>query len=379
MLASLLALPYAHEDLAIVLGACAIVNHVLPVGLVVIAIYLGMVSSDFALYGLGAAARHAPWLGRYAADGRVRGAAARPPGNVFWLVALCRLVPGMVFFAFVACGWMRISLRRFTAASLTISAIYLPLVLLLAIKLGGRLDVAIGPSGWPVLFGGFIGAGLVRKRLFARAPADGADGALAAEPAERPDRAPARLGRVAAAERIPPLLFYAPLALSWCALAARHRSLTLPACANPTIQTGGMWGEFEKQLFPPDRARPASLDRRLDRARPRAGAGERRGRPRTGAAARRSGGNRLPAGRQAGCRLARLWRAADRRCSRAPDLYRGVPAGRDHDPAAPRPVRGRGGGALCPPAGLGFGADRVRSPFASSLRSWATAGPPSPN
>ncbi len=249
MLASLLALPFAHEDLAIVLGACAIVNNVLPVGLVMLAIYLGMVSSDFALYGLGAAARRAPWLSRYADAERVRRIVKRPPGNLFWLVALCRLVPGMVFIAFVACGWMRVSLRRFSVASVVISAIYLPVVLLLAIKLGGKLDTAIGPSSWPVMFAGFIGAGLMRKRLFGRDDTEaGEEATSAADALDAPGQAPGP-GRVAAAERIPPLLFYAPLALSWCALAARHRSLTLPACANPTIPTGGMWGESKSSYF----------------------------------------------------------------------------------------------------------------------------------
>lgn len=248
VLASLLALPFAHEDLAIVLGACAIVNNVLPVGLVLVAIYLGMVSSDFALYGLGAAARRAPWLSRFADRARVERAAQASPGNMFWLVALCRLVPGMVFIAFVTCGWMRVSLRRFSVASLVISAIYLPVVLLVAIKLGGQLDVAIGPTSWPVLFVGFIGAGLMRKRLFGREP-DEPDETAPAEAALGAPARPAGPGRVAPAERIPPLLFYAPLALSWFALAARHRSLTLPACANPTIPTGGMWGESKSSYF----------------------------------------------------------------------------------------------------------------------------------
>jgi hypothetical protein len=49
--------------------------------------------------------------------------------------------------------------------------------------------------------------------------------------------------KVALAERIPPGLFYVPLVLTWCALGLRHRSLTLPAAANPKIPTGGMWGE----------------------------------------------------------------------------------------------------------------------------------------
>src|SRR5262245_2807224 len=53
---SLLFLPFAHEDLAIILGAYVVVNDVMPVGLVALCIYGGMVASDFALYGIGSAA-----------------------------------------------------------------------------------------------------------------------------------------------------------------------------------------------------------------------------------------------------------------------------------------------------------------------------------
>jgi membrane protein DedA with SNARE-associated domain len=101
---SLIVLPFAHEDLAIILGGYIIVNHLMPVSLVGLSIYGGMVASDFALYGIGAAARHVPWLSRYAVDDRVRRFGDKLKRNVFGLVALCRVVPGVVFVAFVACG-----------------------------------------------------------------------------------------------------------------------------------------------------------------------------------------------------------------------------------------------------------------------------------
>src|SRR6267142_346937 len=65
---SLIVLPFAHEDLAIVLGAYIVVNDLMPVGLVAASIYGGIVVSDFALYGIGAGARRLPWLRRHAVD-----------------------------------------------------------------------------------------------------------------------------------------------------------------------------------------------------------------------------------------------------------------------------------------------------------------------
>src|SRR5216683_589681 len=81
---SLLFLPFAHEDLAIILGAYIVVNKIMPVGLVVLCIYGGMVASDFALYGIGAGARRLPWLTRLAVDDRV--------GLWAWPFLLCVLV-----------------------------------------------------------------------------------------------------------------------------------------------------------------------------------------------------------------------------------------------------------------------------------------------
>src|SRR6516162_3720386 len=120
---SLLFLPFAHEDLAIILGAYVVVNDIMPVGLVALCIYGGMVASDFALYGIGAGARRLPWLSRLAVDDRVRNFTDMLKRNLFEIVALCRVVPGVVFVAFVACGWRRVPLARFTVASLVVSAL----------------------------------------------------------------------------------------------------------------------------------------------------------------------------------------------------------------------------------------------------------------
>jgi membrane protein DedA with SNARE-associated domain len=252
-LVSLVALPFAHEDLAIVLGAYIVVNDLMPTGLVVASIYGGMVVSDFALYGIGAGARRLPWLRRHAVDDRVRGFGDSLRRNLFALVALCRFVPGLVFVAFVACGWTRVSLARFTVASLVVSAIYLAIMLYLVSTFGDALDDHIGLWAWPFLLA-MLGAGaFARRRIltFRGAPPASAETApplktagLAGLPAlaDLPRR-------VAPAERIPPFLFRVPLMLHWIALAWRHRSLTLPCLANPALATGGLWGESKAECL----------------------------------------------------------------------------------------------------------------------------------
>jgi membrane protein DedA with SNARE-associated domain len=165
-LLSLLILPFAHEDLAIIVGGYIVVNHLMPAGVVAASIYGGMVASDFALYGIGAAARHVPWLRRWAVNDRVQNFADALKRNLFELVAFCRVVPGVVFIAFIACGWTRVPLARFTIASLIVSALYLPLVLYLVIVFGDALDDHAGLWAWPVLLIMLLVAGFVRYRVF---------------------------------------------------------------------------------------------------------------------------------------------------------------------------------------------------------------------
>ena len=248
-LGSLLVLPFAHEDLAIIAGAYIIVNDLLPASLVTLSIYGGIVASDFALYGIGAGARHLPWLNRFAIDERVQHFGDSLKRNIFGLVALCRVVPGVVFVAFVACGWARVSLARFTVASLVVSALYLPLMLYLVIVFGEALHGHVGLWAWPLLFAGLITTGFVRGRVFALREGGVATAtapAGVAAPSEGHRGMPSLAGlprKVALAERIPPSLFYLPLVFNWLRLGLRHRSLTLPSACNPNIPTGGMWGE----------------------------------------------------------------------------------------------------------------------------------------
>ena len=164
--ASLLMLPLADEDFAIILGGYIVVNKLMPVGLVVMIIYAGMVGSDFAFYGIGAAARHIPWLSRFAVDDRVKNFAETLKRNLFELVALCRVVPGIDLIAFIACGWTRVPLSKFLLASVIVSAMYLPLMLYLVVMFGDALDDHVGLWTWPFMLAMVAIIGFVRTRIF---------------------------------------------------------------------------------------------------------------------------------------------------------------------------------------------------------------------
>ncbi|MBV9557301.1 MAG: VTT domain-containing protein, partial [Pseudolabrys sp.] len=217
---SLVTLPFAHEDLAIILGGYLIVNGRMPWALVGVCLYTGIVVSDFALYALGAGARRIPWLNRLAVDHRVRGFDDVLKRNVFGLVTVCRVVPGIVFVAFVACGWARVSFARFAAASLTVSAFYTPLMLIIVIVFGDALDDKVGLWAWPMLFLAMAATALARKRVFdfserGVAPQDASAGAPMLAAFEGMPALASNERRVAMAERIPPALFYLPLVFNW--------------------------------------------------------------------------------------------------------------------------------------------------------------------
>jgi membrane protein DedA with SNARE-associated domain len=245
---SLLFLPFAHEDLAILLGGYIVVNKIMPAALVALCIYGGMVASDFALYGIGAGARHLPWLTRLAVNDRVRGFGDTLKRNLFGLVALCRVVPGVVFFALIACGWTRVPLARFTMATLIVSALYLPLMLCIVVFFGDALDDRVGLWTWPFLLCVLVAIGFLRRQVFTfQESPQGADAERLTKVAAGGHRGmPALTDRACKptfTERIPLVLLCLPLALSWIGFALRYRSLTLPTVANPRARAPGNWGE----------------------------------------------------------------------------------------------------------------------------------------
>jgi hypothetical protein len=61
---------------------------------------------------------------------------------------------------------MRVSLARFTLASLIVSALYLPLMLYLVVIFGDAMDDHAGLWTWPFLLAAVAVIGFVRNRIF---------------------------------------------------------------------------------------------------------------------------------------------------------------------------------------------------------------------
>ena len=184
---SLLLLPAAHEDVAIILGGYLVVNQLMPVGIVVVTIYVGMVASDLGLYLIGVVARHLPWLSRLAVTDRVRNFGGALQRNLFGLAALGRVVPGAIFVIMIGCGWTRVPWTRVALSSLLSSALYLPLMLYLVIVFGDALDDRVGLWTWPFLLGLIVALAFMRYRVFTfREPPNAAAQAAPLRPRSRP-------------------------------------------------------------------------------------------------------------------------------------------------------------------------------------------------
>ncbi len=246
---ALFALPFAHEDVAIVWGGYLLREDGASPAFVAGLLYAGMLVSDLALYGIGAAAARFGWFESLARNERVRAVEPRMRRNLLGLLILCRIVPGLTAPAYIACGFFRMDLRRFGATTALVAAAYLALVLTTAVIVGDTLSEIFGPWGWLGALAVAVGLATLRRCFVWPASTPPGGAAEGAPTHAGMPRLGAIAGRVAAAERIPPLLFYLPLALNWLRLSLKYRSLTLPTAVNPTIRTGGMWGESKASYF----------------------------------------------------------------------------------------------------------------------------------
>ena len=141
--------PFLHEDMAIVAAGLLVAQHELVIGLAATSLAGGMLSRDLLLYGLGAAARRTGFARRFLIRPRVEQLSSWLHGNTTKVIVVSRLVPGLLFPAYIACGWFAISFWRFALTSIAVTAVYLPVILALALLFGEAALDRVG--GWAYL------------------------------------------------------------------------------------------------------------------------------------------------------------------------------------------------------------------------------------
>jgi membrane protein DedA with SNARE-associated domain len=254
-------LPFIHEDVAIAVGTLLLQDSAVSVAVVVPSLFSGMVASDAAFYGLGVFAAQLPFTHRLMRRPGLQAVAGVLEKRILETMLVVRLVPGLLMPCFMTFGARRFCFRSFLGASSVFSTVYLGVVLGTALFVcrhwstvteGSMMLLAV-PVALAVLYGLRWVATLAAPQLLARATgggtlAVGEAGAAGGLPLP-PPTVSSFPRPVAKAERIPPLLFYAPLAANWLRLGLAYRSLSLPTAANPRITTGGMWGEAKSEYF----------------------------------------------------------------------------------------------------------------------------------
>ncbi len=142
---------FVHEGTAIATGALLVVqDHSSPI-LTAIFLIAGIVTGDLSIYGLGVLARRSDWLQRRLGFTATVDAPAWLGAHLLPTVATCRVVPGMLWPAFLSYGWCGVPLRRFAATTVLVTGLYVPLVLTIFVQFGKYLVPYVPHAPWLVL------------------------------------------------------------------------------------------------------------------------------------------------------------------------------------------------------------------------------------
>ena len=255
---------YIHEDAAILAAAFSTVEHKLPVWMAYISVYLGIVTGDLLIYGLGHLAQKNNWLRSKIIGPKVERLKLWLEMHLVRVLVLCRITPGLLFPTFVACGWFRIPFTRFATVSILAGAVYSSIVLTLVILFGDLVLDHLGYWAWglaAVVIVGFAVRNSFKSRwskTTEKAMGDLPPSFLSVFKKYMPDLKHRFHGmpslddlkkRVGQSEHIPNAILYIPVGLYYIFLGIRYRSLTLPSASNPKIETGGFMGESKASVM----------------------------------------------------------------------------------------------------------------------------------
>ena len=132
------------EDVAIAAGAAIAVQGSLSWELAFAAVAVGIAAGDLGLYGLGLAARRLPFLRRYLVEERGIRVREGLQGRLSSAVLLARVIPGLRFVTYTACGLFRMPFWPFCAWVLLAVALWTAGLLWFSALLGAALASALG-------------------------------------------------------------------------------------------------------------------------------------------------------------------------------------------------------------------------------------------
>ncbi len=262
LLFGLALLTLLHEDVAIAAGASFISVGTLNIGVAAFALLGGIIAGDLLIYCLGILSLRVGWLRRRTEGPLLERCRKTLEHNLLPALVTCRLVPGVLFPTYFACGAMKVPFIRFILITLITATIHVWLLLTLMTSSLEAAAIEMQAIGIVVVLT-IVGlrtrtvrrvASGVWTRL-SRSVAPHLPDALKGMPTPHAIALPGMpvvpvgAKTIGYAERVPTLLFYIPLVIQWFALGVRHRSLSLPTAANPSIEAGGLLGESRIQCI----------------------------------------------------------------------------------------------------------------------------------
>ncbi len=255
---SLFLATFVQEDLAILTGGMMAMDHSLPVVVVFFTLMAGILVGDIIIYAMGWGARSIPWLKRKLINKTVEKAKKKLQENLVSTIIIVRMIPGVLFSTFIACGFIGIPFLEFIITSFLAAAVYTAAILAIIVKLGEAALPSLGK--WVYIAIISIGVLIVlikylkQRKMVEKEEVE--DGTIV--PVDEKIDGNAFLGmpslkdvkkKVALSEKIPSTVFYSPVGIRWILLGMRYRSMLLPTVTNPLVEAGGLWGESKSRLM----------------------------------------------------------------------------------------------------------------------------------
>lgn len=145
-------LSYLLEDVAIVTAATLALQNLMPPGLALLAIFVGIVSGDLGLYYLGQVAQRVRPL-RYQAltNKHFRTVRRKLHHHTFLNLFIIRFVPGLRTVGFTLSGFFSIPLALFLFSVLTATALWTLIVFSTLYYLGSQVWQQSSPYQWIII------------------------------------------------------------------------------------------------------------------------------------------------------------------------------------------------------------------------------------
>jgi membrane protein DedA with SNARE-associated domain len=161
---ALFAAPFVLEEGALLAGAMLAAAGSLPAAAALGAVCLGIIVSDWALYGLGRAVALWPWLRRRIGETTIRRGQELLRSNFLSAMVSARLIPWLLFPIFVASGYLAVGFLRFLLVNAAIAVVYACVLFLALFYLDSLLFDLIREWSWTVVVALILGVVWLKRR-----------------------------------------------------------------------------------------------------------------------------------------------------------------------------------------------------------------------